>query len=231
MRISHKDLKELYRNYLEDKLPSSRAKCPLPEDITACLRGESSKKRRNQIIDHIHYCAYCHEEFEFALETLRAEKKFIYDLDTIFQEKKCRKKNILIQLLPFRPSWLYSLIIITGVVIITLLVKNITDEHKYRGTESPSIMLITPNKKITLKGQLKFEWEDVQNTDYYILEIFDESLYPIWRSNKITNNYSSLPEEIIRGFLKNKTYYWMVTAFISDGKTIESRLKDFIISD
>ena len=75
MKISHKDLKGLYRSYLEDRLPVSRAKCPSPQDFTAGLRGESSKNRRNQIIDHIFQCTYCHEEFEFILKTIREEKK------------------------------------------------------------------------------------------------------------------------------------------------------------
>jgi hypothetical protein len=231
MKISHKDLKELYRSYLEDELPVSRDKCPLPEDIAAWLRGEISKKRRHQIIDHIFHCVYCHEEFEFALETIREEKKFIHDVDTIFQEIKHKKENKFFQFFPFRLSWLYSLILITGVVLITLLVKNITQEHKYRGSESNSVILISPNKNAILKAQLRFEWKDIQNADYYILEIFDESLYPAWESDKIIVNNTLIPEEIINKFVKKKSYYWMVTAVLSDGKTFESRLQNFIISD
>ena len=115
--------------------------------------------------------------------------------------------------------------------MISFLVKNISEERKYRGAESRSVMLITPNKKTTLKTQLEFEWEHVQNSDYFILEIFDESLYPIWNSDKITVNHTLLSEEITNRLLKQKTYYWMVTAFLSDGKTIESRLQGLVISD
>ncbi|NOR11713.1 MAG: hypothetical protein GQ545_00505 [Candidatus Aminicenantes bacterium] len=232
MKISHKDLKGLYKSYLEDRLPVSRAKCPSPQDITACLRGEGLKNRRNRIIDHIFQCAYCHEEFEFILKTIREEKKFIHDLSSITKEKKHREKNkFFYQLLPLHPAWMYGLIFITGVVMISLLVKNISEERKYRGTESRSVTLITPNKKTTLKTQLEFEWKHVQNSDYFILEIFDESLYPIWKSDKITVNHTLLSEEITNRLLKQKTYYWMVTAFLSDGKTIESRLQDLVISD
>ena len=231
MKISHKDLKELYRGYLEDERPVSRAKCPLPEDITACLRGEISKKRRHDIVDHILRCVYCHEEFEFALETIREESKFIHDLNRLIQEKKFEKKYRFFQFFPFRPSWLYSLVLIIGVSLITLLVINITEEYKYRSAESPSVILTAPINNVTPKTQLKFEWKEIQNSEYYILEIFNESLYPTWKSGKITLNYTLLPEEITNRFLKNKTYYWMITAYLIDGKTIESRLQDFIISD
>jgi hypothetical protein len=231
MKISHKELKELFGHYLEDKLPIARAKCPFPEDITACLRGEIPTKRRNQTIDHILHCVLCHNEFEFALETIREEKRFIHDLGTIILGKKHKKKKKYTQLFAFRPSWLYSLILITVVVMIILLVKNISEEHTYRGIETQYVMLISPNKITIPRHNLKFEWEHVQNSDYYILEIFNESLYPIWKSKKITDNYTLLSKEITRRFPKDQTYYWMITAFLSDGKTIESRLKDFNISD
>jgi len=231
MKISHRDLKELYRDYLEDKPPVSRAKCPSPQDITACLRGERSKNRRNRIIDHIFQCAYCHEEFEFALEIIREEEKFIHDLSTIIKENNHGKKNKFFQLYPFRPAWIYGFIFIIGVVLISLFVHNISEERKYRGAEPQSVTLITPNKKTILKTQLEFEWKHVQNSDYFILEIFDESLYPIWKSDKITINHTLLSDEITNRLLIQKTYYWMVTAFLSDGKTIESRLQDFVISD
>ncbi len=231
MKISHKDLKELFKSYLEDRIPSSRAECPLPRDITACLRAESSKKKREQIIDHVFQCAFCRQEFEFVLETIREEKKLINDLSTIIKGKRHSKENKTFRLFPFRFSWLYSLILITGIVLITILLKNISEEHKYRSSEFPSVTLITSNKKTIQKKQPKFEWEYVQNSDYYILEIFDESLYPIWESDKITANHTVLSKEITNRLLEQKTYYWMVTAFLSDGRTIESRLQDFRFSE
>jgi len=147
MKISHKDLKELYMDYLEDKPNVSRAKCPSPLDLTACLRGESTKKRRNQIIDHVFQCTYCHEEFEFALGIIREEKKFIHDLSTIIKEKNHRKENKFFQFHSFRPAWIYGFIFIIGVVLISLFVHNISEERKYRGTESQAVTLITPIEK------------------------------------------------------------------------------------
>jgi len=231
MKISHKDLKELYMEYLEDIPSFSRVECPSPQDITACLRGEQSKSKRNRIIDHIFQCADCHNEFELILEIIRKEKRFIHDLSTIVQEKTQRKKNKLFQLHPFRPAWIYGFLFIMGVVFISIFVHNISEERKYRGAESHSVTLITPYKKVILKKQLEFEWKHVQNSDYFILEIFDDTLHPIWKSDKISVNHTVLSKEITDIILKQKLYYWMVTAFLSDGKTIESRLQEFVISD
>jgi hypothetical protein len=231
MKISRKNLLELYMDYLEDKPPVSRSKCPSPRDITVCLRGGSSKSKRNQIIDHIFQCVYCQEEFELILEILREEKRFINDLSTIIQEKTQRKENKFFKFHTFRPAWIYGFVFVIGAVLISLFVHNISEERKYRGTETHSVTLITPNKYAILKKHLKFEWKHVQNSDYYILEIFDDSLYPIWTSEKITVNHTSLSKEITNRLLKQKTYYWMVTAFLSDGKTIESRLQGLVISD
>jgi hypothetical protein len=231
MKISCKVLKDLYRDYLEDQQPVSRSECPSPQDITTSIRGKSSKKRTDQLIDHIFQCPYCLEEFQFALETIREEKNFINALSTIIQKKELRKKNRTDQIFPLRLSWLYSLILIIGVIIITFLVKNISEESKYRGGDAHSIMLVKPKTNTPPEKQLKFEWRYVQNSDYYILEIFDEALYPIWKSDKITANHIVLSETIMNTLKKQKTHYWMVTAFRSDGKTIESRLQDFTISD
>jgi len=231
MKISHKDLKELYRDYLEDKAPVSTSKCPSPQDMTALIRSENSKKGSAQIIDHIFECTSCREEFEFALETIREEKKFIHDLSTIVQERLLVKKTKTGQLFPLRLSWLYSLLLIIGIFMITFLVKNISEERKYRGGDSHTVMLLSPKKKTSPRKQLKFIWRHIQNSDYYILEIFDESLYPIWKSDKITANHAVIPETIANKLKEQKTHFWMVTAFLADGKTIESRLQNFKISD
>jgi hypothetical protein len=84
MKISPKDLKDLYRDYLEDEPTISRTKCPSSRDITACIRGERSKNRRHQIIDHIFQCSCCHEEFELILKIIREENRFIHTLDIWF---------------------------------------------------------------------------------------------------------------------------------------------------
>ena len=105
MKITHEDLKKIYRDFLEDKPTASRVKCPSPQIITDCLRGERSKKRRNKIINHIFNCTYCQEEFELILNLVREEKRLIHNLDKITKEKKSRKEKKLLSFQAFRPAF------------------------------------------------------------------------------------------------------------------------------
>jgi len=232
MKIKHNSLKKLYKNYLEDRSHGSRDRCPSPQDFIVYLRDECSKKQKNQIIDHITQCPECLEELNFALKTIREEKKLMSDLKDLIPENKQNNKNKFYpQLISFRPVWIYALIIITGVVLISYLVRNNSEQEKYRGNEAQSLKLISPTHKNEQKTQMGFEWEDVHDSDYFILEIFDESLYPVWTSDKIKENHATLSDEITAMLIKEKPYYWMVTAFLSDGKTIESQLQEFYISE
>jgi hypothetical protein len=224
-------LKELYKAYAEDTASVSRAKCPSPHIITACIRGDLSRKKRNQIIDHVFQCALCHEEFALILEILREEKKFIDDLSPIIQEKKQAKEKKFLRFPSLRPAWIYGFVFVSGAVLISIFIHNISEEYKYRGTDSHTFNLITPNKKVNLEKQLEFEWNQVNSADYYILEIFDESLSPIWESGHIKGNRLALSREFTKRLFIQKTYYWMVTAFLSDGKATESHLQNFVIVD
>ena len=78
------------------------------------------------------------------------------------------------------------------------------------------------------KSLLKFRWVEIKDSDYYIVELYDETLLPIWRSEKIFNNEIDLPKQILDRLVKNKKYFWMLTAYFPDGKKIESRLEYFI---
>jgi hypothetical protein len=78
-------------------------------------------------------------------------------------------------------------------------------------------------------SKLVFRWNDILGTDHYILEIFDDTLLPFWKSPEIRENVFYPPQYLLIKFEKNKRYFWMVTAFDEKGKGIESRLEDFMI--
>lgn len=232
MKINHKELERLYKDFLEDIQPITRSECPLPQDFIDYVRNECSTKKKNLIIDHVAQCIYCFEEFKFVLEIVREEEKFINDLQDLIPKRKQRVKNkFRLYTISFRPIWIYGLIFIMGAVLISLLVRNISKEQKYRGNETHEVTLISPKVTTEQKTRLEFKWKEVNKSDYFILEIFDEALHPVWISDKIKVNQITLSEEISDMLSKHKTYYWMVTAYLSDAKTIESRLQEFSISD
>ena len=74
-----------------------------------------------------------------------------------------------------------------------------------------------------------FRWHKVLQAKIYQMEIFDESLRPLWRSPQIADLTYALPPEIEDKIQRNKTYFWMITAFISDNTKKESSLGSFIL--
>ena len=103
--------------------------------------------------------------------------------------------------------------------------------NEIRSEYFPSLQLIEPVGKKLKKTVLKFRWVEIKESEYYVIEIFDETLLSVWRSNKIYNNHFSPPEKLVDNLLKNKTYFWMLTAYFPDGRKIESRVEQFILTN
>jgi len=241
MRSKYSYLIKLYEAYIDKKIFFRKNKCPTPNEILKCLRLESSKKQKIKIIDHLAQCFYCAQEFKFSLEILRSEKKLLHEINkslankneelsnqTESQENLNRKKNqkkLFLQL-----SLKYVCMLIISIIIISLasilILKN-SENNKYRGISSSPIILIEPNKKKVFKSTLLFKWSEIKESNYYIVELFNEALFPIWKSDKIFENQTSLSDEISKKLTENKTYFWMVTAYLSSGKNIESELEEF----
>lgn len=245
MKINNKDLKNLYKAYLLEKAPLSRKNCPSTKDIIGSLRAKLTEKQKSIIIDHITRCYFCSQEFEFILQTLRQEKKLKNEIKILTSNKKStplieetlkkKKSDPKRKLFFLHPSWSwkYAPVFLGFALIIFLLFTFVIfrdhEKEKYRGTAYSQIKLIKPIKGIHQKSSLEFSWEKISTVDYFILELFDESLKLIWKSNKIYNSHIVLPKRIIAALPENKIYFWMLTAYFPDGKIIESRIEDFIL--
>ncbi len=131
-------------------------------------------------------------------------------------------------------SWKYASLLLGIILIISLVFTFVIfrnhKKEEYRGTTYPLIKLIMPIKGKYHKSLLEFRWEEIRNVDYYILELFDESLKPLWKSNKIKNNYIVLPHKYVAGLPENKMYFWVLRAYLPSGKIIESEIEDFILT-
>lgn len=244
MKITDKDLQKLYKAHIVEKIPISRKNCPSQKKFINFFRTKLSEKQRIGLIDHITNCCYCAQEFEFTTQILRDEKKLIEEIGNIIQNKwikktagksdkgslsYLRKRKIL-----FFPalSWKLSLIIFGAVILISaLIIFQNSERRDYRDKNTQSINLIEPIKGKYSKSLLVFKWNEYNGSDHYILEIFDETLYPVWESNKILKNNFVLPDEIAKKLIGNKTYFWMITAFLADGRKIESKLEEFTVTD
>jgi hypothetical protein len=237
MKLNSSDLREAFQADIKDKIPETRKFCPSPKKMLHLFRGKISENKKAKIVDHITNCYYCSQEFEFIIETLRYEK----NLNNIAKEFIAKKgknpasKYSISQSFSSRFKWGYSTLIVSCILVFSLtaifIFSKKVESSKYRGTSLDQIELIKPRKKMLTKSTLAFEWEAVQEADYYVFEIFDETLYPIWTSEKIILNSIILPRKTSFRLESNKSYYWMVTAFLQSGIKKESMLKEFQIKE
>jgi len=231
MKIDHEEMKTLYKEYIAEKTPQQGKDCPSPEMIFSLFKPNTSESIRNETLAHVLECSHCTKDFQLILSTLREEKKFINNLEGVFNSRKKdhkkekRSKSILLRL-----SWKYALFLIGAAIIAVVFMLNISNIHVYRGTNHKSIGLISPLDQNYIKSNLLFEWETVENANYLIIEIFDKSLYPIWKSEKITGNRMSLPSDALAKLDSSNVYYWLVTAFMPNDLILESQLQKFEIS-
>jgi hypothetical protein len=228
MKIDHEEIKKLYKAYLAEKTPQKKKDCPSPESIFSLFQPSTSDSKRNEILTHVLKCNHCTKDLQFILSTHREEKKFTHDIEEVLESaKESNKKDNGSKSFFFSLSWKYAYFLIGAMIIAVLIVLNIPTEHVYRGTNHQSIRLISPLNKHHSKSDLLFKWEMVKNADYFILEIFNDSLYPIWKSEKTTINRINLPSDALEKLSPNKEYYWVVTAYIANDRIVESQLQKF----
>jgi hypothetical protein len=241
MKIKHNELQKLYKAYIMDRIPQSQKKCPPQKEIVNFFRLKLSENRKSKLINHITNCCYCAQEFEFILQTLREQENLSKEIGRLFCSKNkskeiekgikkdspqsAKKRWIFFPAL----SWKYVLpIFIVSIIISALIIFKKPEKTEFRDEHLYQISLIEPINGKYFKPSSVFNWTEIKNSAYYILEIFDETLYPVWESNKISKNHYALPEETVKKLIKNKTYFWMVTVYFSDGRKIESGLEEFI---
>ena len=242
MKINIKELQSIYSAYVLEKIPISRKNCPPLKKIIHFFKRRTSEKQKTKLLDHITNCCFCAREFQLILNILRNERKLKNELEALILpknlnlslDKSIHGKTLKFQEKQKRPipifSWKY-LSLFVGIVIIVLseiFFKNQTNKE-IRVIDSQQIHLLEPSKGEYSKSQLIFRWSEFKGSNYYLLEIFDETLFPIWKSNKIISNFYLLPDKVVQNLKSNKTYFWMVKAFLPNGRKVESNLQNFIL--
>ena len=229
MKINLEVLRRLYTSYIADFTKRSRENCPSPEILSECLRGQASKKKKNRMTEHISRCSYCMEEFQFILEIHRNEKKLIQKIAPLVDSHS--KKRIPFPFL--HTTWNRAffaagavLIVVGGLAFYFLIQGGLG--QKFRGKDIDHIKLIKPVHNKSTRAPVVFQWRKMINADYYILELFDNTLFPIWKSWKIPENKLELPPDIIESLSSGKSYYWFITGFFPGDRKIESSLEQFI---
>jgi hypothetical protein len=230
MKIDIDGLKAMYPDYVRQKKPISLKDCPSPKKMVRLLRSGSSDKEATKIIDHISRCSLCFSEFEFLLEVFRKEKDFLQEVEKRLSEseglghgEKLRRR-ILGWRLEWRLALIFAGLLLAGFFVAKFLI--FQPSEVYRSGSLTDIKLLEPTGDEVSRAALVFRWEKVSHTEYYILELFDQALAPVWNSDRITQEESiALPEELITALEVNRVYFWMVTAYLENGEKISSPLQ------
>jgi len=247
MKITYDDLKRAYKSDIHRRIPSSREGCPPAENIFSVFTTCTSPSDKEKLIDHVTGCSYCLQEFELMQGFLREEEKAVGDIASYLRTKDGstripgKRRKILEILLDSRVQaralWrlaaasLFVIVIITGLFLIGTKSFFRTPADRERGRLPGQVHLISPIRGQKVETPLLFRWEGTPNAEYYQLEIFDESLLPIWKNSRIEGVYYELSPQAAGIIKENKAYFWTITAWLIDGTKRESPLEEFTLGE
>ncbi len=231
MKTNLVDLKQVYKDYLEDHKPSSRESCPPPEKLVLFVRAKMAGRDQKKFVDHATKCSYCLHEVRSLLDITKAENKFILEMSKLRNSAGLAKRP---QARPLARPWSWNTVSVVSAIVLlaaiaTYSVLHFSSRSDFRRGPTANIQLISPVDKAVSNAALRFSWEGVPKAKYYVIETFDASLDLIWRSESLTTNEFQSSQDILQKFRPNEKYFWMVTGVLENGDKIKSRLKEFSI--
>ncbi len=233
MKIDQLELIKIIEELPHKKTSITKITCPSPKKFIALLRFELSDRKRSKVIDHLADCRTCAQEIKLINEILTAEKNFDKEAAQIgsMRNPASRKKGIF-EKSPFpKLSWnSMSVVAVITTVILSVSMFFLIKTNK-PAIERDSILQlnkISPDDNSSLSlSELIFQWENIPDSDYYTVEVFDDSLNFVWRSERIVEN-KIIPSAELKELLKQETtYWWMVFSILKNGKQVESDLTKF----
>jgi hypothetical protein len=228
MKTNDQELKRAYREYVQNTSGTRGGNCPGPEEIWSLFSGRVSGKRRARMVDHITACSSCFREFEAFLEISRAEGNLAREVQSRFRSQPRR--------IPLPMVWRYVTALLIFIVVLAAVMLSTrwlgpAKQAEERGRLSGQLRLLAPGQKPPLRAPLIFRWEEIARSEYYIIEIFDDSLLPFWKSSRLMGNSFELPSPVKEKLERRKRYFWMLTAFSQGGTKTESALEEFSLID
>jgi hypothetical protein len=229
MKIELDRLRTLFQGYTASKRPPDRRGCPSPRAMAGSFEASLTSRARKNIADHISECPFCQEEFMIFMEARRSEAGAPEPEDQAISSQP--------RPLPRRRAggsglavvWQYACVLIgLGLAISSFF---IVIQHEYSSevqrSNETEILLLVPRASQVITAPPIFRWRASPAADYYILELFDEAMLPIWTSERVRGIQAPLPRDVFSGLLPGKSYFWMVTGFSLDLGTKESGLSRF----
>ena len=230
MRIRHEDLKDLFQGYAASRKPRSRKRCPSPLAIARSFEPSASVRMKKTIVDHISQCSCCHEEFMILFEFHNLDTdSSIFEYPTVRDGPK--RGNASDSRLAHPPFWQYACVLLGLTLAISSLFL-LVHQKRISGiqrTGEGGIVLLRPKVNQSISGPIVFRWQRSVESEYFVLELFDESLLPIWKSGQIRDLQMLIPQDVYLALHPGKSYFWMVTAFSRDSRAEESAMRRFLL--
>jgi len=225
MKNDHERLKELYTRRILRGETGHDQKCPREQEIFLFFDPGTPRKGKLETVDHISNCPSCARLFQFLVELNREQNELATALKTV------SKKNN--PAFPFTLPWrqllipVISLMLVAAISMVIFLGRGGREPGLHR-TAGTQIHLFEPQGEISVES-IVFRWEKHAEAESYILEICNEAMLPVWRSEKILSTEFVLPPAVTANLAKGKSHFWMVTAYSQQGKIGESSLLKFSI--
>jgi hypothetical protein len=229
MKTDNSILVEYFREYIKLSPPLQKDDCPSSESLASSFIPSTSLRERKRIVDHISYCKSCRDLFMILLQIQKSET--CSELSQNGRERKGCANKTFSKLVHISPLLRFSCVFAGLVLLVTsalLIIKNYEISRIYR-SRGAGINLVYPITVHPKSEKLIFQWKQQLESGYYVLELFDEALLPLWTSQKADELQIQLPDDIFSSLKIGKSYFWMVTGFSEDLKIDESPLTKFIL--
>jgi len=231
MKINHNRLKSIFQTHLKEKKVGSRKNCPSVDDMINLVRSELPKSKSKKLLNHIQDCPSCSKEIQTIIQILKEEKKFMNQINELSENHKNKPK--IKRIFNFTPNLSWKSISLSAAALLLVFavsfsVYTVLNEHKYRGDNRSVLKITAPKKKIIIyENHIQFRWDDVPGTQFYKAVLFNQSLYPIWESDKLSRNKVNLPNKVQKKMKHKATYFLLISSYQKNGKIIESPFKEF----
>ena len=230
MNLRDEELRALFRSYITMRISGNREGCPSPETLLSFFVSRSRTRKKLKIVDHLTNCSACAREFELLLEIQRYQDQLVPQVREATDSGRFFGTP-LGTLRTIGHSWKISPIVAGAILVIASLIIVIRESGRPVGVRatSSSIVLVQPDTIHPASFPLIFIWKEVQGAEAYILELYDDTLLPVWKSREFPSPPVTMPEDLARRLRLNKPYFWMITAYQNREKLAESELSRFIV--
>ena len=243
MKLSHEDLKKLYRSSYSATVKEEDA-CPPVDLLMSSFLPETSEEDKFRVADHVAGCSSCRVKFELAREILSKATRLARESEGIAlteAEVTALKQRAAARLREnekgrsffFRyryASAAAGIIMIMAAIFLVLRAPQDKDSGAMRGEAGAAMVLLTP-RGVQKALPLHFKWQPYPGAETYEVKVLDEKLDIVWSSGRIRATSLYLPQGPAEGLKRGAGYYWKVAVFSDDESVQESGLQGFQLQE